>query len=51
MVSPSLWERTSMISMTPTNVGDEKLLSTAVDIAGRLEAAGFEVLLDDRDER
>ena len=37
--------------VTPTNVGDEKLLSTAVDIAGRLEAAGFEVLLDDRDER
>ncbi len=39
------------IVVTPTNVGDEKLLSTAVDIAGRLEAAGFEVLLDDRDER
>src|SRR6202040_3760170 len=39
------------IVVTPTNVGDEKLLSTAVDIAERLEAAGFEVLLDDRDER
>ena len=39
------------IVVTPTNVGDEKLLSTAVDIAQRLEAAGFEVLLDDRDER
>jgi prolyl-tRNA synthetase len=39
------------IVVTPTNVGDEKLLSTALDIAGRLEAAGFEVLLDDRDER
>ena len=39
------------IVVTPTNVGDEKILSTAVDIAGRLEAAGFEVLLDDRDER
>jgi prolyl-tRNA synthetase len=39
------------IVVTPTNVGDEKLLSTAVDIAARLEAAGFEVLLDDRDER
>jgi prolyl-tRNA synthetase len=39
------------IVVTPTNVGDEKLLSTAVDIARRLEAAGFEVLLDDRDER
>ena len=42
---------TSEIVVTPTNVGDEKLLSTAVDIAERLEAAGFEVLLDDRDER
>jgi prolyl-tRNA synthetase len=39
------------IVVTPTNVGDEKLLSTAVDIAERLDAAGFEVLLDDRDER
>jgi prolyl-tRNA synthetase len=39
------------ILVTPTNVGDAKLLSTAVDIAERLEAAGFEVLLDDRDER
>jgi prolyl-tRNA synthetase len=39
------------IVVTPTNVGDEKLLSTALDIAGRLEAAGFEVLVDDRDER
>jgi len=39
------------IVVTPTNVGDEKLLSTAMDIARRLEAAGFEVLLDDRDER
>ncbi|HLO06488.1 MAG TPA: His/Gly/Thr/Pro-type tRNA ligase C-terminal domain-containing protein, partial [Terriglobales bacterium] len=39
------------IVVTPTNVGDEKLLSTAVDIAHRLEAAGYEVLLDDRDER
>jgi prolyl-tRNA synthetase len=39
------------IVVTPTNVGDEKLLNAAVDIASRLEAAGFEVLLDDRDER
>jgi prolyl-tRNA synthetase len=39
------------IVVTPTNVADQKLLSTAVDIAERLEAAGFEVLLDDRDER
>ena len=39
------------IIVTPTNVSDDKLLSTAVDIAQRLEAAGFDVLLDDRDER
>ena len=39
------------IIVTPTNAADEKLMTTAVDIARRLEAAGFEVLLDDRDER
>ncbi len=39
------------IVITPTNVSDEKLLSTATDIAQRLETAGFDVLLDDRDER
>jgi prolyl-tRNA synthetase len=39
------------IVVTPTNVSDEKLLRTAEDIARSLEAAGFEVLLDDRDER
>jgi len=39
------------IVVTPTNVGDEKLRGVAEDIARRLEAAGFEVLLDDRDER
>ena len=39
------------IIVTPTNVGDEKLKSVAEDIAKQLEAAGFEVLLDDRDER
>jgi prolyl-tRNA synthetase len=39
------------IIVTPTNVGDEKLKTTAEDIAGRLEAAGYDVLLDDRDER
>jgi prolyl-tRNA synthetase len=39
------------IVVTPTNVGDETLRKTAEDIAGRLEAAGFDVLLDDRDER
>jgi prolyl-tRNA synthetase len=39
------------IVVTPTNVSDEKLKATGEDIAKRLESAGFEVLLDDRDER
>jgi len=39
------------IVVSPTNVKDEKLLSTALDIVRQLEATGFEVLLDDRDER
>jgi prolyl-tRNA synthetase len=39
------------IVVTPTNVGDEKVKSVAEDIAQQLDAAGFEVLLDDRDER
>ncbi len=39
------------IIVTPTNVGDEKIKTTAEGIAQRLEAAGYDVLLDDRDER
>ncbi len=39
------------IVVTPTNVKDESLLRAAVDIAARLESAGFDVILDDRDER
>jgi prolyl-tRNA synthetase len=39
------------IVVSPTNVKDENLLSTSVAIAQRLEAAGYDVLLDDRDER
>jgi prolyl-tRNA synthetase len=39
------------IVVTPTNVGDAKLKTTAEDITRRLEATGFDVLLDDRDER
>ena len=39
------------IIVTPTNTSDENLLNTAVDITRRLEAEGFDVLLDDRDER
>jgi prolyl-tRNA synthetase len=39
------------VVVTPTNVSDEKLKSTAEDIANQLNCAGFDVLLDDRDER
>jgi prolyl-tRNA synthetase len=39
------------ILVTPTNVGDANLKKTAEDIAQRLEADGYDVLLDDRDER
>jgi prolyl-tRNA synthetase len=39
------------IVVTPVNVKDESLLKAAIDIAGSLEAAGFDVILDDRDER
>jgi prolyl-tRNA synthetase len=39
------------IVVTPTNVADAKLLETATEIAQALEHAGFDVLLDDRDER
>jgi prolyl-tRNA synthetase len=39
------------IVVVPTNVSDEKIRTTAEDITRRLEAAGFDVLLDDRDER
>jgi prolyl-tRNA synthetase len=39
------------IVVSPTNVKDPSLIGTAVDIANRLESAGFDVLLDDRDER
>jgi prolyl-tRNA synthetase len=39
------------IVVSATNVKDESIKSAAEDIAKRLEAAGFDVLLDDRDER
>jgi prolyl-tRNA synthetase len=39
------------IVVTPVNVKDESVLSAAVDVAKRLEAAGFDVILDDRNER
>jgi prolyl-tRNA synthetase len=39
------------IVVTPTNVGDKKLKSVAEEIAKSLDSAGFDVVLDDRDER
>jgi prolyl-tRNA synthetase len=39
------------VVVTPTNAKDESLLAAATDIGTRLESAGFDVILDDRDER
>jgi prolyl-tRNA synthetase len=39
------------IVVTPVNVKDENILNAALDVATRLESAGFNVVLDDRDER
>lgn len=39
------------IVVSATNVKDEAVKSAAEDIAARLEKAGFDVILDDRDER
>ncbi len=39
------------IDVAPVNVKDESVRNVAEDIARRLEAAGFDVVLDDRDER
>jgi prolyl-tRNA synthetase len=39
------------IVVAPVNVKDEAVKSAAEDIARRLEAAGFDVILDDRNER
>jgi prolyl-tRNA synthetase len=39
------------VVVVPTNVADDKIRTTAEDIAKSLESAGFDVLLDDRDER
>ena len=39
------------VVVTPTNVADKLLLETSEKIAAELEAAGHDVLLDDRDER
>ena len=39
------------VVVTPTNTADEKINTGAEEIAAALEAAGIDVLLDDRDER
>jgi prolyl-tRNA synthetase len=39
------------VVVTPTNTADEKINTGANEIAKALEAAGLDVLLDDRDER
>jgi prolyl-tRNA synthetase len=39
------------VVVVPTNVKDAALLQSAEKIAAELEAAGYDVLLDDRDER
>ncbi len=39
------------IVVAPVNVKDEAVKAAAEDIAKRLESAGFDVVLDDRDER
>ena len=39
------------IVVTPTNVKDDAIKGASEDIARRLESAGYQVLLDDRDER
>jgi prolyl-tRNA synthetase len=39
------------VVVTPTNMNDAALASAATGIATELEKAGFDVLLDDRDER
>ena len=39
------------IVVVPTNVSDDKIRTTAETIAHHLEDAGYDVLLDDRDER
>jgi len=39
------------IVITPTNMSDAKLRATAEEVASKLETAGYDILLDDRDER
>jgi prolyl-tRNA synthetase len=39
------------VVVAPVNIKDEAVRNAAEDIAKRLEIAGFDVILDDRDER
>jgi len=39
------------IVVVPTNVKDELVSKTAEEIAAKLEGAGYDVVIDDRDER
>jgi prolyl-tRNA synthetase len=39
------------IVVAPVNVKDETMRTAAEDVAKKLEAKGFDVILDDRDER
>jgi len=39
------------IVVVPTNVKDELVAKTAEELASKLEKAGYDVVLDDRDER
>jgi prolyl-tRNA synthetase len=39
------------VVVVATNTKDETIRATAEDVAGQLEASGYDVLLDDRDER
>jgi prolyl-tRNA synthetase len=39
------------VVVSPVNVKDETIQKAALEIATRLESAGFDVILDDRDER
>jgi prolyl-tRNA synthetase len=39
------------VVVTPTNVSDATIREAAENVAARLNAAGFDVLLDDREDR
>jgi prolyl-tRNA synthetase len=40
-----------LIVVTPTNFSDRNIREAALEVTQKLEAAGYDVLLDDRDER